>query len=271
MFAFDLMLTPWHKESVEWALNDIVDVLHDTGVAPAWTLNNHDTQRIVTRLGRPDAEDPNSWTGNNFGGLGTGVDLLLGTRRARALTALAFALPGSLYLYQGEELGLPEVFDIPDDRRQDPVFHLTFGSGVGRDGCRIPLPWTEDPATSFGFSSPVSGEIERPWLPQPDDWGTYAASTQHHAGSMFDLYRQLSAARRRDAVVERLGAEVLELGPGLVGFRRGALVVVMNVSGHDRRLGPEAGLDGCRIVVDTAPGAPTDVVAANATKWFRRD
>ena len=63
MFAFDLMLTPWHKESVERALNDIVDLLHDTGVAPAWTLNNHDTQRIVTRLGRPEAEDPDSWTG----------------------------------------------------------------------------------------------------------------------------------------------------------------------------------------------------------------
>ena len=70
-----------------------------------------------------------------------------------ALTALAFAVPGSLYLYQGEELGLPEVFDIPDDRREDPVFHLTNGEGLGRDGCRIPLPWTADPATSFGFSN----------------------------------------------------------------------------------------------------------------------
>ena len=62
-------------------------------------------------------------------------------------------MPGSLYLYQGEELGLPEVFDIPDDRREDPVFHLTNGEGLGRDGCRIPLPWTTDPATSFGFSN----------------------------------------------------------------------------------------------------------------------
>ena len=154
MFAFDLMLTPWHKESVERALGDIIGILDETGVAPAWTLNNHDTQRIVTRLGRPEAEDPESWTGNALSTTGTDIDLELGDRRARALAALAFAVPGSLYLYQGEELGLPEVFDIPDDRREDPVFHLTGGEGLGRDGCRIPLPWTTDAATSFGFSTP---------------------------------------------------------------------------------------------------------------------
>ena len=96
-------------------------------------------------------------------------------------------MPGSLYLYQGEELGLPEVFDIPDDRREDPVFLLTHGEGIGRDGCRIPLPWTADPATSFGFSTRGArhGTVDEPWLPQPGDWGRYAASTP--------------AARRHDA------------------------------------------------------------------------
>ena len=193
MFAFDLMLTPWHKESVERALGDIIGIVDETGVAPAWTLNNHDTQRIVTRLGRPEADDPASWTGNNLSTTGSDVDLDLGARRARALTALAFAVPGSLYLYQGEELGLPEVFDIPDDRREDPVFHLTNGEGLGRDGCRIPLPWTADPATSFGFSNRAStraagDRLGEPWLPQPEGWGAYAAATQ--AGddeSMLDL------------------------------------------------------------------------------------
>jgi alpha-glucosidase len=85
MFAFDLMLTPWHKESVERALADIIGIVDETGVAPAWTLNNHDTQRIVTRLGRPEAEDPDSWTGNNLSTTGSDVDLDLGARRARAV------------------------------------------------------------------------------------------------------------------------------------------------------------------------------------------
>jgi alpha-glucosidase len=273
MFAFDLMLSPWHKESVERALDDILSILDDTGVAPAWTLNNHDTQRIVTRLGRRDAADPDSWTGNNLSQTGTDVDLEVGETRSRALIALAFALPGSLYLYQGEELGLPEVFEIPDDRRQDPVFHLTHGQGIGRDGCRIPMPWTADPETAFGFSHRDAGSISDPWLPQPADWGSRATTVQERPGTMLDLYRRLSVARRTHAVSHELHAEVIEFGAGLVALRRGTLVAVLNVT--------DAAIDlttiehddvdivsAARLVLATDAASSPTSIAANSTSWF---
>ena len=272
MFAFDLMLTPWHKDSVERALGDIIGIADETGVAPAWTLNNHDTQRIVTRLGRPEAEDPDSWTGNNLSTTGTDVDLELGARRSRALTALAFAVPGSLYLYQGEELGLPEVFDIPDDRREDPVFHLTNGSGLGRDGCRIPLPWTGDVTTSFGFSDPGSrGPVGEPWLPQPDGWGIYAAADQATDDeSMLAFYRRLSAARRAHAVPNGLDAELVEFGAGLVGLRRGSLIVVLNLTDEAIELVPPTGVDltGASVVCASTAVAAEGTIGACSTVWF---
>ncbi len=183
--------------------------------------------------------------------------------------ALAFAVPGSLYLYQGEELGLPEVFDIPDDRREDPVFHLTHGAGIGRDGCRIPLPWTADPATSFGFSTPTTaGAVNDPWLPQPSTWGLHAASGQQHPGTMLDLYQQLSAARRRHAVPQGLGAHTVDLGPGLVGLRRGSLLVVMNVTHADIDLSGGELLHGAEVIIATEPTERAATIAADSTTWF---
>jgi alpha-glucosidase len=281
MFAFDVMLSPWHKASLELSLSEPLDVLRDTAVAPAWTLNNHDVQRIVTRLGRTDADDPDTWTGNNLTPSGSEVDFALGTRRARALIALVFALPGSLYIYQGEELGLPEVLDIADDRRQDPVFQLTNGARTGRDGCRIPLPWTDDPATSFGFSQAEAhsgetstgetstgeistGEVAEPWLPQPKEWGEYAVAHQNlDDGSVLELYRKLSFVRRRYATDQELDAAVLDLPDGLVGIRRGALTAVMNT--------PPAS-DWCsarRASAGRAPTARAATIPAKATPWSR--
>jgi alpha-glucosidase len=269
MFAFDLMQSPWHKESIERALHDVIGLTEESDFAPAWTLNNHDAQRVVTRLGRPEAVDPQSWTGNNLSQTGNDVDLVLGTRRARALAALAFAVPGSLYLYQGEELGLPEVFDIPDDRREDPVFLLTHGEGIGRDGCRIPLPWTADPATSFGFSTPTaSGAVGRPWLPQPGDWGLHAASAQQHPGTMLDLYRQLSAARRRHAVPQGFGAHTLDLGPGLVTLQRASLLVVVNVTGAAIDASGADVLRNATPILATEPADAPTIIAADSTTWF---
>jgi alpha-glucosidase len=226
MFAFDVMLSPWHKQSLERSLREPLKVLAETAMAPAWTLNNHDTQRIVTRLGHQGAGDPKTWTGNNLLVIDDHIDLALGARRARALIALVYALPGSLYLYQGEELGLPEVLDIPDERRQDPVFFLAHGAGKGRDGCRVPLPWTDDPATAFGFS-PGGGE---PWLPQPAGWGAYAPANHTGDSGLLTMYRRLAPNRARHAAIQPLAATVLRLPAGLVGIRRGSLTVLMNLT-----------------------------------------
>jgi alpha-glucosidase len=124
------------------------------------------------------------------------------------------ALPGSAYLYQGEELGLPEVLEIPAERRQDPTFHRTGGRSVGRDGARVPLPWTPD-GPSFGFGSGPAH------LPQPTWFAGFAASSQAGvAGSTLEFYRRALALRphlRSDETLEWLPAG----GDDLLGFARG--------------------------------------------------
>ncbi len=273
MFSFDLMMTPWEKTSIERAMLDPIAILRETGVAPAWTLNNHDIQRVVTRLGRADAHVPESWTNNNLSLSRADVDLELGERRARAMAALIFALPGSLYLYQGEEIGLPEVFDIPDDRREDPVFDRTNGEEIGRDGCRVPLPWTNDAATSYGFSTPqADGSVDGPWLPQPAGWGERSLdSVEAIENSTLDVYRTLGQMRSAHAVTQPQDAEPVEFGAGLVGVRRGSLVVIVNSTMAPIELDmTHEALGGAELVFTSEPGVATapGTIPANATIWF---
>jgi len=125
----------------------------------------------------------------------------LGARRARAAALLLLALPGSAYIYQGEELGLPEVADLPAAARQDPRFRRTHGSSLGRDGCRVPLPWTRDGA-DFGFSETASPAA--PWLPQPADWGGYSVQAQlGDPDSFLSLYRTALRLRREHPALGR--------------------------------------------------------------------
>ena len=115
------MLITWLAAPMRKAITDSIDMLGPVGGTPAWTLNNHDTQRIVTRLGRLNANDPAAFTGNNLVYVDAPIDLELGRRRARAAITLAAALPGALYLFQGEELGLEEYLDMPDAARRPAV------------------------------------------------------------------------------------------------------------------------------------------------------
>lgn len=271
-FAFDLMLAAWNKEAIETALDDSF-VVFEEGVPPTWTLNNHDVQRIVTRLGRDNATESHRPT-SHLDDSWHAVDVEVGRRRAAAAIALAMALPGSIYLYQGEELGLPEVLDLPDDRREDPVFHHTNGQRIGRDGCRVPLPWVNDPGSSFGFSSrpAVGSEPGPPWLPQPDWWGDFAVSElEDRDGSMLELYRQLIRARREHAVPQGGHAAVIDVGAGLVAVRRGDLIVVANVTRDPITLDldhPELAI--VRPVVATAPEEmhTPGVIPPDSTIWF---
>jgi alpha-glucosidase len=187
-FNFDFLACPWEparmRTSIETAL-----AAHAPVDAPAtWVLSNHDVTRPVTRYGRADtafafeSKRPD-----------TPTDLVLGKRRARAASLLAMALPGSLYIYQGEELGLPEVEDIPAERRQDPMWLRSGGLDPGRDGCRVPLPWAGY-RPPYGFSAEGS---HRPWLDQPDDWATLTVAAQSEtASSMLSLYRAGLRERR---------------------------------------------------------------------------
>ena len=268
-FAFDLLLSPWERGQLERAIRDTIGIV-EAGATPTWALGNHDVQRVVTRLGRSTATDPTTVTNNALGAQTSPVDVEVGRRRARALIAIATAMPGALYLYMGDELGVPEVLDLPDDRREDPVFSHTGGAELGRDGCRVPLPWTDDPATSFGFSTLAEGadRAPEPWLPQPTWWGERAV--EHLTGdddSILELHRRLLALRREHAVPQGHHAEVLDLGEGLVGVRRGELVTVTNVTGEPIDLDDD--LAGARLVVSTEPGeTEPGAVPPDATLWL---
>ena len=268
-FNFDLMLAPWIAGVIRHSVAEVYDVLTGAGASLTWTLNNHDTQRAVTRYGRANATSLESWTKNNLVYVDAPVDEALGLRRAEAMIAFAAALPGSLYLYQGEELGLPEVLDIPDDRREDPLFARTGGTEIGRDGCRIPLPWTPDPATSYGFSSVAPSE--GPWLPQPEGWGAYAASTAAaQPDSTWSFYRHLLAARRTLDATAPLKWELAE-SDELVVFRRGDVVVALNVTGRDIDL-PAALSAGRSVVVSSRRGHDEPhTVPADGCVWLRSD
>ena len=187
-FNFDFLGCPWEAQRIRASIDASLVVHEPVGAPPTWVLSNHDVTRPVTRYGRADSSFA-------FATKRPGVptDLERGTRRARAAALLTMALPGSMYVYQGEELGLPEVEDIPPERRRDPMWLRSGGTDPGRDGCRVPIPWS-GVRPPHGFS-PDGGESS--WLDQPDDWAplTVAAQTDDPE-SMLSLYRNGLRIRR---------------------------------------------------------------------------
>ncbi len=190
VFNFQLIVASWDAAAFRAAIDGVQD-LADGSRAP-WVIGNHDVPRPASRYRLDEGFTPVMI--NELIALGD-TRAEVGTRRARAAALLLFALPGSAYIYQGEELGLPEVTDLPDAARQDPRFHRTGGESPGRDGCRVPLPWARAGA-SFGFSGEVA-DPAAPWLPQPADWGRYSVEAQlADPGSFFELYRTALRLRR---------------------------------------------------------------------------
>ncbi|WP_260479019.1 glycoside hydrolase family 13 protein [Kibdelosporangium aridum] len=185
-FNFDFLSCPWEAKRLREVIQSSMDSHSLVGAPPTWVLSNHDVTRHVTRYGRSGD------TGFEFADRrhGTPVDRDLGTRRARAAALLTMALPGGVYVYQGEELGLWEIEDIPDELRQDPVFERTKHADPGRDGCRVPIPWGDTkPPFSFGTGGS--------WLPQPQEWAAYTAEAEAaDPDSMLSLYRKALHIRR---------------------------------------------------------------------------
>lgn len=268
-FAFDLMLSPWVPGHVKNFVDTYITDVIQRGGALAWTLNNHDTHRSVTRYGRADAATVESWTGNNLVYTNTPVDEVLGERRSRAMTVFTAGLPGSFFVYQGEELGLPEVLDIPDDRRQDPIFHRTLGNEKGRDGCRVPLPWTRDRNGNHCFSS---GEISpdsspESWLPQPENWGEHSVETHDlDPDSITNMYRRLLSVRREFTLTDARNFSWLETGHDeLLGYQRDHLAVFFNLGDEPRSVDVSGD-----VLVESVPGAWKDnMLAPNSAVWLK--
>ena len=266
VFYFDLFVQPWDADRMRAAIERGLAQAGATGAATTWTLSNHDVPRTVSRYGRlsvPEA-DPTAADPIKAARARGEVDLDLGNRRARAAILLLLALPGAVFLYQGEELGLPEVYDIPASARQDPIFFRTGGAEIGRDGCRIPLPWRQEPPT-FGFSA---GDAPAPpWLPQPDWFGKYAAEAQDgDAGSMLNLYRA-ALEHRRGLFPGETGLTWLPVGgrDDVLAFARGGSVCVA-VLGDEPFAAPAEYGD----VVLASAAMPQRVLPGSAAAWLTR-
>ena len=233
-FNFDFLAAPWDATAFRTTI-DATLAAHAPVHAPAtWVLSNHDVFRHVTRYGRADTSFTHDHE-HRRRQTGAPTDFALGTRRARAATLLSLALPGSVYVYQGEELGLGEVEDIPDEQRQDPLFVRTGGANPGRDGCRVPLPWSGT-APPFGFSPPDA--TAPPWLPQPASWASLTVAAEDgDPGSMLELYRAALRLRRAEPALGDGHMSWLEAPVGVLAFARSPhFVCVVNMSTVDVEL-----------------------------------
>ncbi|QKJ18088.1 glycoside hydrolase family 13 protein [Microbacterium hominis] len=255
-FNFPYLETEWHAKSLRAVVDASFAAFHGVGAPSTWVLSNHDVVRHASRLALT-AENPQ---GHGIGPDSPGQPIPeVGLARARAATTVMLALPGSAYLYQGEELGLPEVIDLPAAARQDPTWFRTAGERYGRDGCRVPIPWTAE-GPSYGFND--TGEA---WLPQPAQWAGLARDAQVGVeGSTLELYRTLLAERRAFA----LGAGTLEWLTGFpktaVAFRNGDVTVVAN-TGAD-----SIALPAGKVIAASGPVSGAELPADTAV-WIVAD
>ncbi|GAB2675917.1 glycoside hydrolase family 13 protein [Nocardia goodfellowii] len=202
-FNFRLAEVRFEAAAIRDAIENSLAAVEPVGASPTWTLSNHDIEREVTR----------------YGGGAAGV------ARARAMILVELALPGAVFLYNGAELGLPNVDDLPEEALRDPMWERSGHTERGRDGCRVPMPWEGD-APPFGFTT---GE---PWLPMPPQWAALTADKQlEDLGSTVSLYRM--AIELRGTRPEFRGSELewRHSPQGCLEFRRpGGLICVVNTS-----------------------------------------
>ncbi|MFE7844284.1 alpha-amylase family glycosyl hydrolase [Microbacterium sp. NPDC057407] len=263
-FNFDLLEAEFDAGEFRSIISSNLALAAESGSSSTWVLSNHDVVRHATRYGLP-APSPESTAPVRHGGewlLNGGDEALLdrekGLRRATAATLFILGLPGSTYIYQGEELGLHEVADIPASERQDPTFFRTHGEEIGRDGCRVPLPWTGDGA-SFGFGG---GDAH---LPQPEWFARYAVDVEDaDPGSTLNLYRRALHLRERLQTGERL--EWIETGrDDVLRFARPNGWQIVTNFGTE----PYA-LDGGRVVLSSGPAADGEL-PGETTAWLAPD
>ncbi|MDP1719898.1 MAG: glycoside hydrolase family 13 protein [Candidatus Nanopelagicaceae bacterium] len=203
VFNFDLLVAPFDDDAIFTCIERTLKLIGGVGASPTWALSNHDSPRLVSRIGAVEA---------------------------RALALFIFGLPGSCYVYQGQELGLPDA-ELADSDRQDPAFIRTKGAQKGRDGARVPLPWS-GVSTPFGFTQ------GRPWLPIPQEWGSFTVEHESRdSASSLALYREALDARKRLLHgVDTFDWSYTPDGSGLLGYRRGDVEVILNTSAIPQKI-----------------------------------
>jgi len=232
-FNFRLLQADFDAAAIRGAIDNSLSAVASVGASATWALENHDVERAVTR----------------YGGGAVGLD------RARAMALVLLALPGAVFVYNGQELGLPNV-ELPDSALQDPVWERSGHTERGRDGCRVPLPWSGD-APAFGFS-----DNPDTWLPMPPDWAHLTVERQRSdRTSTLSLYRQALEIRRSRTELTGSQIDWLDALPGMLIFRRGGLICALNAGNRPVDL-PEG-----QLILASAP-TTEGVLPPNTAAWL---
>jgi alpha-glucosidase len=239
IFNFDFLMIDWDAHTIQEAINRTLAEAGAVGAPATWVLSNHDSARVVSRLGDEG--------------------------KARALALLTHSLPGGIYIYQGEELGLPDAA-LPDEMRQDPAYFRTKGADKGRDGCRVPLPW-DSSEPNFGYTT------GKPWLPQPIDWKVKSVDVEEaDSASFLNFYRRSLKLRKEHPALGGEGAITWHPAPvGVLHFsREPGLIVAANTTANQVTLEVAA----TTVLHQSAPAAglsnQTLTLPAHTTVWLQK-
>lgn len=254
-FNFPYMMTPWNADAYRRVIQRSLDEFGKVNAPSTWVLSNHDVTRHATRFGMPNP-------GTVLRGISLHTeqpDEVLGLRRARASIFMTLGLPGSAYIYQGEELGLPENTTMDDSFRQDPTYFRTNGKDVGRDGCRVPIPWKAK-APAYGFGPDNSAHT---WLPQPDSFARYAIDVEEKDPlSTLALYRRVLKLRQwydlGNGEVEWLDAPHKDV----LMFRNRDVIAVINMGDQT------VPLPDLQILAQSQPETMDGLLPGNSAVWM---
>ena len=259
-FNFDFLRTLWDRDALASVIAESLAAFDAVGAPTTWVLSNHDVSRHASRFGLAGVAMD---LGDGIGPRDPQPDTVLGLARARAATLFMLGLPGGAYLYQGEELGLGDHTTLEDHFRQDPTFLRTGGARIGRDGCRVPIPWVHD-APAAGFSPSAHS-----WLPQPAGWEKFSRDLQEQdPHSTLNLYRK--ALGLRSELGLGLGSMAFYANPELpevLAIRNGNTSIVLNLGNSPVGLPP-----GEALLFSSPTGAEhamAGLLEANAAIWLR--
>lgn len=247
IFNFDFLIAEWDAKFLANAVDKTLQEVAAVAASPTWVLSNHDSPRLVSRMGGAES----------------------GERKARAIALLTHALPGGVYVFQGEELGLPDA-PLSDQDRQDPVFFRTNGVDKGRDGARVPLPWNSN-QSQFGFTT------SKPWLPIPSDWKDKSVDKQAHStdGNNLSFLRLYQKSLRLRKLFADSEFHWLTRSNEVIGFIRGSeYVIYSNTSGQAQQVSLPESFRAFEIILcsapnDLAPGPGGLSLPPHSTTWVK--